>query len=193
MILVAAVAVSVLVALLRGGRLTRLADLRIEHAWAVLAALALQLPVVYLLVGEKAIGGLSLGHLVLAASYALLFWVVWANRRLPGLPLVGLGLVCNSLVMALNGGWMPITAEAVARLEYPIEAPPSGAPIKLRGGKNVLLPRSQTRLWWLSDVFVLGPPFPVVGAFSIGDLLIAAGIFWLLQWALVAPRRVDSG
>ena len=169
-----------------------MADLQIEHAWVVLVAIALQIPLVYMLVGESAIGGLSLSHLVLAGSYALLFWVVWVNRRLPGLPLVGLGMACNGLVMVLNGGWMPITAEAVARLEYPIEVPVGIGPIKLRGGKNVLLPRSQTRLWWLSDVFIVGPPFPVVGAFSIGDVLVAAGIFWLLQWVLLAPRGADS-
>ncbi|MBM3302525.1 MAG: DUF5317 family protein, partial [Deltaproteobacteria bacterium] len=39
-------------------------------------------------------------------------------------------------------------------------------------------------LWELSDIFVLPPPFPLPTAFSLGDALIAGGVFLLLQKAV---------
>jgi hypothetical protein len=46
------------------------------------------------------------------------------------------------------------------------------------------LPRAQTQLWLLSDIFVLPPPFPIPSVFSLGDMMIAAGVFLLVQRGL---------
>lgn len=185
MILVLAVVVGIAVGLLRGGRLARLADLRLAHGWLVLAAVALQYPLVYNLVGSAAIIGVPLAYPMMAVSLVLVLAAVWANRRLPGVPLVGLGLLANLLVMACNGGWMPMTPEALGRLGHLSRLTPQGDVPKVWGAKNVMLARAETRLWWLSDIFVVAAPFPVPGAFSIGDVLVALGLFWLLQQALV--------
>jgi len=184
-ILVAAVFLSALVALLRGGRLARLADLRIERGWLALAAVALQYPLVFDMLGKADVLGVPVSFLVMGCSYALLFWVLWANRRLPGVPLVGLGMACNLLVMALNGGWMPIAPEALARLGYVPPAEAAASRAKVWGAKDALLSRAATRLWWLSDVFVLAAPFPVPAAFSVGDIVVAVGTYWLLQQVLL--------
>ncbi len=195
MILVFAVVVSVLVGLLRGGRLGRLADLRIAYGWLALAAVALQYPLVYNLVGSAAIIGVPLAVPMMAVSSLLVLGVVWANRRLPGVPLVGLGLLANLVVMACNGGWMPMSPEALAAMGHLSWVTPQGDVPKVWGSKNVMLPRAETRLWWLSDVFVLAAPFPVPAVFSIGDVLVALGLFWLLQQALLgrcAPAGARS-
>jgi len=170
---------------LRGGRLSRLASLRVEFGWLALAAVALQYPLVYNLVAEATIIGVPLVTLMMVVSCALVVCVVWANRRLPGVFLVGLGLLANLVVMTLNGGWMPITPEALQRMGRLSWVTPRGTVAKVWGAKNVALPRAETRLWWLSDILVLGPPLSLPTAFSLGDVLIAAGLFWLLQEALV--------
>lgn len=187
MILVLAVFVSVLIALLRGGRLARLADLPVCYGWVLIVAVVLQYPFVFNLVGWHSILGLPVGQVLLALSTGLLVWVLWANWRLPGIKLVALGLALNVLVMACNGGWMPITPEVLARLGHRSHAA-EGVVAKVWGAKNVMKPLSETTLWWLSDIFVLASPFPVPGAFSPGDVLIALGIFWLLQKALLGPK-----
>ncbi len=188
MILIAAVIVSTLIALMRGGRLGRLADLPLRYAWLALAAVVLQYPLVYYNLGHGAIIlGVSVANLVMVGSYILLLWVLWANRRLPGLPLVALGVLCNLLVMTLNGGWMPITPEAVARLGHMPRVTTTGSVAKVWGAKDIMLPRAQTWLWPLSDVFVVTAPFPIPSAFSPGDVLVAVGLFWLLQQSLVKP------
>jgi hypothetical protein len=194
-ILVIAVVVSTIVALLRGGRLARLADLRIVHAWLALAAVALQYPLVYDLLGQRTIAGVPLAVAVMAATYAMLLWFVWANRRLPGLPLLGVGLLLNLVVMAANGGWMPITPEALARLGRLSWVTGRASPHKVWSAKDIMLAQAQTRLWGLSDIFVLPAPFPVPTAFSVGDVLVALGVFWLLQRVLLpeSPAPVARG
>ncbi len=195
MILIVAVILSALVALFRGGHLLRLADMRLAHGWLALAAVAIQWPLVYEGAHLSAVLGAPATYLAMAVSYVLLFWVVWANRRLPGVPLIGLGMFSNLLVMSLNGGWMPITPEALGQLGRLTWVTPAGSTAKVWGAKNVMLPRAETRLWWLSDVVVLPAPFPLPTAFSAGDVLIALGAFWFLQHALGAPGRTkpDAG
>jgi hypothetical protein len=190
-ILIVAIIASTAIALLRGGRLGRLADLSLRYPWLALAAAALQYPLVYGILRERTVLGVSLSNLVMVGSYGLLLWVIWANRRLPGIPLVGLGLLSNLLVMALNGGWMPITPAALARIGH-MPRVSDGTVARVLGAKDIMLAREQTRLWLLSDVFVFAAPFPVPVAFSIGDVLVAAGLFWLLQQAMVGSRRKES-
>jgi hypothetical protein len=55
--------------------------------------------------------------------------------------------------------------------------------------KDVLLPASETKLWLLSDIFVVPPPFPFPGVFSIGDCLMAFGMFRLVQFVFGVGRR----
>lgn len=98
---------------------------------------------------------------------------------------LGAGLALNLLVIALNGGWMPISPETVAQLAS--GASPAAWHIGERLGttKDIVLPVAMMRLWWLSDRFALSvpPPFPWRVAFSLGDVLIGSGAFSLL-WAL---------
>ena len=180
MILAAAILSAVLIGLARGGRLRRLANLPLRWAWITLVAFGLQIYLIYFPepVNEGIFGPRVI---VLMFSYALLFAVVWRNRALPGLWLIGLGLLANFAVMLLNGGYMPITAEALAQVGHSrnILSPEPGA--RVRATKDIVLPREQTYAWWLSDIFVLPPPFPIPSVFSLGDVFIALGAFWLIQ------------
>ena len=72
---------------------------------------------------------------------------------------------------------MPISPENVSRLVP--DAIPGSWQIgsRLGTGKDIVLAVDQTRLWWLSDRFLLPLPGRDV-AFSLGDVLIAAGAFY---------------
>jgi hypothetical protein len=187
MILAVAVLGAVLIGLVRGGSLRRLADLPLARAWVALIAFGLQLYPIYFPASLNA--GISSPHvIVLLFSYALVFAVVWWSRALPGIWLVGLGLLSNLAVMILNGGYMPITVEALAQVGHTgnILGPEFGA--RVRASKDIVLPRDQTIAWWLSDIFVLPPPFPIPSVFSAGDVLIALGAFWLIQSGMCAKE-----
>lgn len=184
MILLVALAVALLVAFLRGGSLRNLADFHLEWGWLAGLALAMQIVAVYWTGGDS---HLYLQRGALVVSSLLLLPVVWRNRRSPGLILIGLGLALNLAVMVANGGFMPITPEAVARIEHQHLIAHVGGVDRMSGSKGIVLPREETALWVLSDIFIIPPPFPVASAFSLGDVLVAVGAFILLQRAMVGP------
>ncbi len=185
MILAAAVLVAVVVGMVRGGNLRRLANLPLRGGWIAFLAFVLQAYDIYF--PEPSWQGFSsLRVVVLIATYLAIFVVVWLNRTLPGIWLIGAGFAANFLVMLLNGGYMPITFEAVEQIGHSRKALGTEPGARVMGTKDVVLPRDATIGWWLSDIFVLPPPFPIPSVFSLGDALIAAGVFWLVQNAMCA-------
>jgi len=185
MILLWSVAASLVIALLRGGKLVNLGTLRFRVGWLAFVALLLQVLVVYLPFGNTGTEW-STQSLLLVGSYALLIGVVVANRELPGLWILGVGLALNLAVMIANGGFMPVAEETLRRagLLHLATSTESGA--RLLSSKDILLPREETRLWFLGDVFSL--PAPLSTAYSIGDILLAIGAFILFQRGTM-PRQ----
>ena len=115
----------------------------------------------------------------LLISLALLLVFCWLNRRLSGVWLLAVGLFFNLLVIAANGGFMPISPQTASHLISPATLAAIGTGDRF-GYKDILLLPEQTRLAWLSDHFLLPKGFPYHVAFSPGDVLIAAGAFWLM-------------
>jgi hypothetical protein len=95
------------------------------------------------------------------------------------------GLALNLAVMTANGGLMPITPQALAQAGY--VASPDVVPlrVKLNATKDVALPQEETLLWPLSDIFVVPRGLPIKGVFSLGDVLIAIGMFRFVQVAML--------
>ncbi len=193
MILLLAVILSIAIALARGGSLGRLATVRFRYGWVALLAFALQVVIIYSPLPQSA-GILGERALLLLSSYALLIFVVIINRELPGLPIIGLGLALNLLVMLVNGGFMPVTLQALEKAGLSHLALGSGANARVFSAKDIILAREQTHLWMLSDVFIIHWPFAVV--FSIGDVLLAIGAFLFFQRTLKpatkGPEATDA-
>ncbi len=184
MILAAAVLGAVVIGLVRGGDLRRLAHVPLRWGGLTLVSFALQIYLIYF--PESVSEGLLSPRVgLLLLSYVLLFAVVWQNRTLPGLGLIALGFTANLAVMVANGGYMPITAEALTQVGHARNILAPGAGARVAATKDIVLPREMTVAWWLSDIFVLPPPFPIPSVFSIGDLLIAVGAFWLIQRSML--------
>ena len=187
MILAAAILVGIVIGLARGGRLQQLASVPFRWGWLALAAFGLQIDLIYFpeQVGAEPV---SLRLYILVLSYALLIAVIWQNRRLPGLWLLAVGLAANLAVMLLNGGYMPITAEALSQagFSHTAQSATDGMPVLF--SKDIVLAHDATLAWWLSDIFVLPPPFPIPSIFSVGDVLVALGGFWFLQKGM----RIDQ-
>lgn len=186
MVLLLALVLAVVWGLVRGGRLTRVLELPLRGYGLILLAFGLQVAIVYVPM-PPGWGGLHVP--LLSVSYAILAVFVFWNRRLPGMWLIGAGLLANALVMIANGGYMPITPEALLATGRGNLATSMTTGARVLGSKDILLPAEQTRLWLLSDIFVLPPPFPIPSVFSIGDALLALGIFRLVPYALGARPR----
>lgn len=126
---------------------------------------------------------------ILVASQALLLVFAWTNRKLPGFWTLGLGLLANFTVIILNGGLMPLTPEVAGMLVLPGQENLLKIGQRVGFGKDVLLQKADTRLWFLGDIFLLPAFFNYRLAFSIGDILISMGAFWFL-WQLGGPHQI---
>jgi hypothetical protein len=154
---------------------------RLSHTWLLVAAFLPQILAFYLPATRLAIPA-WLASLCLVSSQIGILAFVWLNRKLPGLWVLALGLAANLLVIATNGGLMPITPAVVAVLYPGLMPGDSLAGSRLGWSKNIILSETSTNFSSLSDCITLPAWFPWQYAFSPGDILIAAGVFWLL-WA----------
>ena len=152
-----------------GGRLAGLADLELHGGRLLALALALQVLAITVLPGapHALLVALHAGSYVLAAAW------LWRNRRLRGLPLLAAGGALNALVIAVNGGQMPASEQAVRR---------AGLPLQEEGFVNsgVL---DEPRLAALGDVFASPQWLPLSNVYSPGDLLLLAGAVWVVHAA----------
>jgi len=152
----------------------------LQHSWLVFLAYISQFLAFYLPATRTLIGNQWVSY-ILVGSQVMLIIFAWINRKLPGFWLLGLGLLLNFTVILLNGGWMPLPPENARRLLPPGSSITLNIGDRAGFGKDMVLPKEQTRLWFLGDIFMLPDFLNYPLAFSIGDILISAGAFWLLR------------
>jgi len=151
-------------------------DLR--FTWLAVIAFLPQLVIAYLPATHQLINN-GLASVSLLGSLALFFVFAWLNRSLPGMPILIVGLLLNFVVIIANGGWMPIspqTANLLAGKDI-LQLMNLGSRL---GEKDILLLTQNTHFEFLADRFVLPAWLPYKTAFSLGDILIGLGAFWLL-------------
>jgi Family of unknown function (DUF5317) len=164
---------------LRGGDLDGLRAARIKALPLAVAALVLQ--VLLGLHGLRVEGALRVtGSVLLVASLLVALIVVWANRRLPGMLLIGLGLLANLLVVGVNGG-VPVSTATLERAG--ISA--TGPDLRELGPKYVL-ERPGTRLGVLGARLAIPPGRTML---SVGDVTQYAGLVLLVQGLMLADTR----
>ncbi len=120
-----------------------------------------------------------LRRLVLPASYVLLLAFVVLNWRRLGVLVIGVGMMLNFLAIVSNGGLMPISPATMEKAGLGGELAELELGDALPQSKNVLLDVSDTHLQWLTDRFTWGSSGPIP-VFSLGDVIIAAGIIVIL-------------
>ncbi|MDR3539666.1 MAG: DUF5317 domain-containing protein [Desulfosporosinus sp.] len=154
-----------------GGKLSRLGELVLREFWLVPLALVIQSVVYWVAVRGIRLGPSWLSPVLDTGSYFLLLIFILRNNSLPGIRWLTLGVLLNALVIALNGGVMPVD---------PSFLPEAGRKALLAGQGTHGLMTSTTHLRFLVDRFymdILGRDKQV---FSVGDSLIDIGIFLLV-------------
>ena len=179
MVLVLVVAVAALAVAAATDR-SRLTQVRVRAVRLLAAAAVIQVGTSVLAPGS---GAARVTSLVLTTVLVGLFLV--GNGRLPGVPLIGIGLLLNLLVVGLNAG-MPVSVAAAERAGI------SRADLHLARDAMREPTGPRTHLAALGDVVpVAMPRWPQV--VSAGDVLVAAGVGLLLLTAggrrRQTPRR----
>jgi hypothetical protein len=163
----------------------------LAEVWLVIVAFIPQWVLFFLPLGQEwASDGIAAAALIISQALLLLF--AWLNRTLIAFWVLGLGLILNLLVIGANGGFMPISPETLQRAEINLSIEELQIGKRVGTSKDVLLPAEQTRFEWLADRFVLPNRLPFNFAYSVGDILIAAGAFWLL-WTCGGPKTENLG
>jgi hypothetical protein len=158
----------------------------LHHLWLVTAAAAPQM-ITFYIPGLRSKIPNPLAAWMLVSSQALLLIFSILNWKRPGMGVAGIGLGLNLAVISANSGFMPVSPQTARKLwpQAPEEAIRPGK--RLGWSKDIVLTEEKTRLSWLSDRFV-SSFFNSRYAFSLGDLFIALGAFWLL-WELGGPNN----
>ena len=101
--------------------------------------------------------------LYVVSNLAVLVAVI-RNLAVPGIALVMVGALCNLVAILANGGAMPADPAALA-----------AAGIDTAGQTNSVV-TGQPALRPLTDIFAMPAWLPFANVFSVGDLLIGAGV-----------------
>lgn len=152
-----------------GGHPRNLLELRFR-AWPLLL-LPLAWRIAQLIAGDDAAWERAILPYVFPVELAILVVFAAWNWRLPLMPVIGAGAALNALVVAINGGRMPIPLALVRTIGGPAAAAHLAA-AGSSGSYTVLGP--QTRLPWLADVILMPGPLP--RALSAGDILLMLGL-----------------
>ncbi|KIY20590.1 MULTISPECIES: DUF5317 domain-containing protein [Mesobacillus] len=177
---------SFVIALFRKGSLRGLSDLQLKAGWIFPLLLIVQLAVYYYQNDYEVLGQAS--GIIYMVVYILGLIFLFINRQHQGFIIIFFGVFLNFLVMILNGGRMPVSAEAAAILDPSfIQALENGL-----YAKHVLLDQS-TKLGMLGDIIPLTAPYPRSQVISIGDVVMNIGIFLFIQYLLVhLPKRKEA-
>jgi hypothetical protein len=179
-----AVVASLILGIATGGSPARLGSLSLRWAPLIALGMAVQLALFSSPLGN-AIGDAA--PIVYVLSNAIVLVAVAANLAVPGLVLVLAGGASNLLAIIANGGYMPVSLgalEAMGRL--PKEGYSNSAPLDV------------VALGPLTDVFTMPTWVPMSNVFSVGDVLIGAGVAIAVVAAMhgrgvpVTPPAVDG-
>ena len=177
MILVYMIVLAVAVGYLRGGRLKHYLEEPLSGVFLPVAAFAIEaaLPVF----GKEYLG------LAVTVEYALIFLFIFVNRRLKPIWLIGAGVVLNALVIFANGFRMPVTPVVYhPAFERFVERVQSGELFEY------VLVGWDGPLWFLGDTIPITRVVP--GIASVGDFVLAAGMYWLIQRFMKPAEKQES-
>ena len=181
MSLLSAILIGVALGAALGGRPRRLGQLPLRWNALVFGSLAIQL---FLFTGLS-IPALAVTVLYLLSGGLVIAWLA-RNLSIPGIACVMLGGLSNFLAIAVNGGRMPVEPNLLA------QARGAGYVSALAAGRvtsNSSLADGHTNLRWLTDQILIPPPWPLPTVLSVGDIVIALGVIWLITKGMQPPRR----
>ncbi len=170
---------------LRGGKFKSLGRVRINNWWLFLMAFVIEFGAVFAVsAGIEIVGRYRMYLHIL--SYLVLFAGVMSNREYPSMWIIFLGSLLNFVVIAINGGAMPISLEGLHRtgLDNYVQI------INAGGLATHQALTASTKLAFLADIIVLPKPYPFAKVMSIGDVLICLGVIIFVQRAMLLEKRM---
>jgi uncharacterized protein DUF5317 len=185
MFLLPSVFIGLAIGLLLGGRIGRLAEVRLRAPWLFYVAIGMQIAAFPSLVLPWSISE-ELATTLSVGSYFCLCAVLLLNIRLRGLAVAGVGMLMNLAAILANGGHMPALPGAMR-----------DAGLTFDGVHNNSIASAAPTLAWFVDRWAAPSWVPMGNVYSIGDVLIGVGIAFTVAAAMgvrlaVVRRRVEA-
>ena len=184
--LIGGIVLGLVLGLVLGGRIERLAEIRLRFLPLLFLAVILRFGT-EILISAGVSSADSLRLPLFAVAYGLLVYTLWHNRGYPGLALAFVGVSANAIVIIWNFGYMPVWLPALQA---------SGLPTHLQSPLHILLAGGTAadffrHLGPLADVIPI-PFWPIQNVASVGDLFLSAGLSIFLFATLVrAPEDIQ--
>lgn len=180
------VLLGLIVGLFRGGwrqGLIRFSQIHLIAGWMFPVLLLVQFIIFY--AQEKWAWLASINGYLFMGIYAVGLIFLWLNRHHKGFNLILIGVLLNFVVMAVNGGRMPVSLSASEVLgPYYTDMLKSGSVIS----KHYMMDAT-TRLSFLGDIIPLSKPYPRTQVISIGDVVMNFGMFLFIQSVMVVNKK----
>jgi len=180
MLYVYIIIISIIIGLLRNGKLSSLSQISLKKTELIVLACLIQGGIIFL--GSRNIKFvLDYSSYMIIFSYIVLLLAVWYNKKLKGIKIIALGIIFNFIVILANGGHMPVLLSSLYKAGL------NDFALVLKEGTYVThtLITEKTLFRFLADVIPLSPPFPDPSVVSAGDFLMFYGVFSLIQNAMM--------
>jgi len=178
--------ISIIIGLLRNGKLGSLSQISLKKTELIVLACLIQGGIIFL--GSRNIKFvLDHSSYMIIFSYIVLLLAVWYNKNLKGINFVSLGIIFNFIVIVANGGHMPVLLSSLYKAGL------NDFALVLKEGTYVThtLITEKTLFRFLADVIPLSPPFPDPSVVSVGDFLMFYGVFSLIQNAMLKRQNSE--
>lgn len=162
---------SVIAALLRGGKLQPLP--KFTMSGILLLAIAMEISTVWLA---------AISPELVSVSYILILFFLWKNWNYIELRIIAIGASLNALVVWVNGGMMPVLTSLARKTALPMKEFHANY-----FWHTALTPHTIFPL--LGDIIFLPYPSPTV--ISCGDIFVFCGIVLLIQRLLGRPIKLS--
>ena len=162
------IALSFLIALLRGGRIREIPKFH-------------KLPLLLVSIGLQVCSALypPFGGVCISVAYVFILLFLVFNRQFEDMRIFMVGWFLNAIAIWTNKGKMPIDMEQAEKLPYDLQPIYDGTNFK----HSVL--NESTNLPFLTDVIYM--PYIIPRVISIGDIFIMLGAFLLVQRLMNRP------
>jgi hypothetical protein len=192
-LIIEAFLLAIFVGFLRRGRLANLGRIPLRHYFLFVAPFIMFAAVCTIAATDTSGRMMPYVRIANVGQYILLLVAIGLNVHLRELWFAGLGTFLNFLVLTVNGGMMPVSRMGLklAGLTWMLTSKETP-----RFVRHAIMD-THTRLWMLGDII----PIPGLGArnflaevASIGDVLVAAAVFVLVQQYMVRTgQRTEDG
>jgi len=191
MFILYAVALGILIGYILGGRLKHLSQAAFKKLYLAVGGFLIQVLIFSDIPFFKTLQQHHENIIVVLhiISYILILIFIAVNYKVPGIAIIGIGILLNATVIILNRGHMPASIESFSFSSVGKHAD------LLSQGKSVNNSKAitgDTILPWLGDIFALPSYIPFSNVFSIGDIIIAVGVCIYFAFNMRQAKTITS-